>query len=540
MKNFISVLLLFFLIASNTSCTLILMPSKQNVNVKTDSNDSKVFIDNKEQIGEGKSFSTKITKTGSKQLTLKTPGFKDQHFVIKPEKRSPLFYPLMTLDFPFLFFGYGYFVTDKPKNFEYAKTIEIKNEIRYENRKEKEKFISISAIKLNISDIEKDFNVFYLTEKDDIDSEILKLKNKKTIETKKDANKKNNKKEIKYLKPKQNGVKTEDTNLTEGINETLKKTGFIDTINTIFLDNNNSVVIQGEIYEIDEFNFASINCEYKKIGVNVKWNILNTYNEIIDSVKIYSLSDPFVSSNYTNNFDYQPIITDAIEKSFNLLRNNSKYRENAEITSDFDTKDEILTIQKPKNLVKELSEASDASVIIKRNDNGHGSGFAISNDGYILTNYHVIAGKSATKTEEIKVILSDGTELEAQIVRFNKARDIALIKVEHSFNKAFLLKTEKEFQNLLQVYTIGTPKSIELGQSISAGLISNERKANKNNVLQLSMSINGGNSGGPLFDSKGILHGVIQAKLVGFATEGVGFAIPSYLISNYLNIKYSK
>jgi len=114
------------------------------------------------------------------------------------------------------------------------------------------------------------------------------------------------------------------------------------------------------------------------------------------------------------------------------------------------------------------------------------------------------------------------------------------LKVEYNFEKAFLLTSEKTFKNLSEVYTIGAPKSVELGQSVSIGLISNERNSNNNNVLQLSMSLNGGNSGGPLFDKTGVLHGVIQAKLVGKDTEGVGFAIPGYLIPEYLKISYSK
>ncbi len=89
------------------------------------------------------------------------------------------------------------------------------------------------------------------------------------------------------------------------------------------------------------------------------------------------------------------------------------------------------------------------------------------------------------------------------------------------------------------MYTIGAPKSIELGQSISAGIISNERNNNNNVLLQLGMSVNAGNSGGPLFNKDGVLDGVVCAKLIGENTEGVAFAIPSYLIQGYLNIKYN-
>jgi serine protease Do len=152
----------------------------------------------------------------------------------------------------------------------------------------------------------------------------------------------------------------------------------------------------------------------------------------------------------------------------------------------------------------------------------------------------VIAGKNQDKPSSVKVILSNGILLDAEVIRYNGARDIALLKVAYNFEKAFLLSDIKSFKNLSEVYTIGAPKSIELGQSVSLGLISNERTTNNNNLLQLNININGGNSGGPLFDKNGTLHGVIQSKLVGKDTEGVGFAIPSYLLFSYLNIQYQK
>lgn len=88
-----------------------------------------------------------------------------------------------------------------------------------------------------------------------------------------------------------------------------------------------------------------------------------------------------------------------------------------------------------------------------------------------------------------------------------------------------------------EVYTIGAPKSIELGQSVSTGIISNKRTTNQNNLLQMNMSINSGNSGGPLFDKTGNLQGVVTSKLYGIGVEGISFSIPSYKLEDYLNIK---
>jgi S1-C subfamily serine protease len=89
-------------------------------------------------------------------------------------------------------------------------------------------------------------------------------------------------------------------------------------------------------------------------------------------------------------------------------------------------------------------------------------------------------------------------------------------------------------QNL---YTIGAPKHIELGQTITRGIFSNERIVNNNHLLQLNMNVNSGNSGGPVIDNNQKLHGVIVSKLWGLSVEGICFAIPSHIIKDNLNLK---
>ncbi len=198
-----------------------------------------------------------------------------------------------------------------------------------------------------------------------------------------------------------------------------------------------------------------------------------------------------------------------------------------------------MTIPFPTAPVTRKGNAVDACVTVKTKD-GHGSGFAISNDGYILTNYHVLPGAYRGKPNDPTIITSDNQEIPGKIIRYNKFRDVALIKVDKKFDYAFKCGNVKAYEKLQDVYTIGAPESLELGQSISAGILSNERNNNNNALLQLGMSVNAGNSGGPLFDENGVLDGVVCAKLIGENTEGVAFAIPSYLIQGYLNIKYGK
>jgi len=527
---------------------MILMPSKQKVNVSTTNENSVVFAEN-EEIGRGTNFTTKIKKSGAKQIVIQTPEYKDEHIVIMPQKKSPLFYPFLALDIPLM---YGLLFSGVPKTYIYDKNLKFENSIKLENRIDSQKYINLSSISLNIKDKKKDLQDYYINSKGDIYANIDKaVANRATSMEKAEVReqKKSQKKGKKNYLVNDNEVKSEDTEFSESIFKTLKKTGYIDTVNKVFQDNNNTIIIEGEIQKADLFNVNRTSSMgvlnpmiggYQKLGVGIQWFIKNSYGEILDSVYVYEYSGDFKPNYSTTNSKSELIYDDAVDRSYFKLRKTEEFLKNIEVNSDFTSKDEKMTISEPKAVVKEVADASLASVIIKRKDKGHGSGFAISNDGYILTNFHVIAGKTIDKQESIKVILSNGEELEATVVRFNRARDIALLKVDYKFEKAFLLKSTKDFKNLQEVYTIGAPKSIELGQTVTLGLISNERKTNNNNVLQLSMSINGGNSGGPLFDKTGLLHGVIQAKLVGYSTEGVGFAIPSYMIPEYLNLSIKK
>lgn len=543
----ISFLILSAFTLSISSCNLILMPSKQKVNVTTSNENSVVFADN-EEIGRGSNFTTKIKKSGSKQIVIQTPEYKDEHIVVMPQRKSPLFYPFLVLDAPLL---YGLLFSGIPKTFVYDKNLKLENSTKLEYRAESQKYINLSSISLNIKDKNKDLQDYYISSNGDIYANIDKAvadRNSSIEKAEVREQKKAQKKGKKNYLVNNNEVKSEDTEFSESIFKTLKKTGYIDTVNKVFQDNNNTIVIEGEILKADLFNINRTSMlgavtpmigGYQKLGVGIEWYIKNSYGEILDSVYVYEYSGDFKTV-YGSFSKSELIYDDAVDKSYFKLRKMEEFLKNLDVNSDFTSKDEKLTITEPKAVVKEVADASLASVIIKRKDKGHGSGFAISNDGYILTNFHVIAGKTTEKQESIKVILSNGEELEAKIVRFNRARDIALLKVDYKFEKAFLLKSTKDFKNLQEVYTIGAPKSIELGQTVTLGLISNERKTNNNNVLQLSMSINGGNSGGPLFDKAGLLHGVIQAKLVGYSTEGVGFAIPSYMIPEYLNLSIKK
>lgn len=184
-----------------------------------------------------------------------------------------------------------------------------------------------------------------------------------------------------------------------------------------------------------------------------------------------------------------------------------------------------------------LQEAVKAVVTVKIPD-GHGSGCIISSDGYFITNYHVIAEDTSN---EVKIINSDGDSLMAKYVRSNTSYDLALLKIEKPGKYKFFSPNLSPDINVgTEVYAIGTPTDIALGQTMTKGIISSKRKIGDRTLIQTDVSINPGNSGGGLVDDKGVLQGIVNASLIRYGVQGIGFAIPAHYIQNALKIKFQQ
>jgi serine protease Do len=196
----------------------------------------------------------------------------------------------------------------------------------------------------------------------------------------------------------------------------------------------------------------------------------------------------------------------------------------------------VLTIKTPTAVVSDKADGYEATVTVKTKT-GHGSGFAITNDGYIITAYEAIDPEN--EDPGVTIVTSEGEEVGAVILRADSFAGLALVKAGRQFPKAFKCPLTKQFKLLQTVYRVGASISLELGQSVSAGIISNERVFDGAQRLQLNMSVNYGMSGAPVFDEQGLLHGVIVSKLTGDNTEGVSFAVPAYLIANFMNIRFN-
>ena len=159
-----------------------------------------------------------------------------------------------------------------------------------------------------------------------------------------------------------------------------------------------------------------------------------------------------------------------------------------------------------------------------------GSGFIMSEDGYVVTNFHVVEGASS-----VNVVLYDGKSLPAQLVGYDSTNDIALLKVEANGLSPVVLGSSDDLIVGDQVVAIGNPLG-ELTSTLTVGYVSaKERTVSTDgtvmNMIQTDAAINSGNSGGPLFNMKGEVVGITTAKYSGSSSsgasiEGIGFAIP--------------
>lgn len=169
---------------------------------------------------------------------------------------------------------------------------------------------------------------------------------------------------------------------------------------------------------------------------------------------------------------------------------------------------------------------------------GIGSGFIINENGEILTNYHVVKG-----AKEVHVTLSTGKEVPAEVVNYDEAQDIALLKLKEKIKVPAVaeLGNSDNLQPGQTVVAIGTPLSKEFASTITQGIISavgrtvDTKTGKQINLIQTDAAINPGNSGGPLVNAEGQVIGINTLKVSGGA-EGLGFAIPINEVKSKLDV----
>jgi serine protease Do len=187
-----------------------------------------------------------------------------------------------------------------------------------------------------------------------------------------------------------------------------------------------------------------------------------------------------------------------------------------------------------RDLVSQLGEA----VVQVRTPSGLGSGFILNEDGFLMTNFHVIEGETQISVE---VYHQTGGELErksykqVRIIAINKFGDLALLKIDDKDAPKFkyvLLGSADALAVGESVFAIGSPLGLE--RTVTEGILSTKTRQMAGELyLQTTTQINPGNSGGPLFNMRGEVIGITNMKIT--FGEGLGFAIPVESVKFFLD-----
>lgn len=486
------------------SCASILNGKNQKVTIHSPIENATVYVDNKE-VGKGKTVVAKMLRdTKEKQIRIEKEGYKPIYKVHYQTSKSPLY--IMSV-IPFGVLWIPIFTDFGPKAFNYKKEVTIdETPIKITKRTNEMKYVYLK-------------NTAF-----DVKSEDLKVKLIKNKNFKKGKDK------SKELVKSDEDIKFDNSIFSDAVYSILKENNYVDTTKTILKSKTNSLYISAKISKIDFENVYAIHARsYMNFLVTtavIEWEIMDIYDQSKFKKQFKSKSGEFVINGKESA---NASLEDAINNSFFQLMQIKEVNELLKLENNVVEKFDALALKADKT-TSNLEEALHATVTIKKKS-GHGSGCIISNDGYIVTNFHVVAGN-----EEFTVVDGEGKEYKATLIRKSEELDLALIKVASTFAHAFKLVNNKNYSIGDDIYVAGTPASLELSQTLTKGIISGNRKSGTNTYIQLDASVNSGNSGGALVKKTGEFVGVINSKIIGFGMEGLGFSIPADRVIDGLNI----
>lgn len=494
-----------------SSCASILNPKYQKIDIKAP-NKSEVTINGEEpEMANGK---YKVERNLSpKEITVSKEGYKDKSTTILQYKKSPIYFFSWV---PFGIMLYPPFYDRGPRSFNYDKEVRVGQKMAKLPVKEAlTKEVQLNKVSVDLKDKDVKYRTFYSYR-----GYLRNEDKKKTKDAEIDTN-----------------VKLENTIFTDALNEVLRDNGFIDTTKTVFKDSyQNNLFLNATVTGVTFHYIANRgSTKFNYVDMEIKWEVLDYYKKNIYSQTIKSTSDKLRVRYDERQYDLRYVIKDGLEYGLLELMNSSKMKkilkDNSQKTKEAEI--ETLVLKSSGNYVSSMSEAVKSSVTIKTKD-GHGSGFIVSSDGYIVTNYHVIA-----EMEDLKIILNDKTEYTPTLARESKLYDLALLKIDAKGFKPMKILATKDVEIASAVFAVGTPTVEDLSQTVSKGIISGMRTSESGiKFIQTDASVNSGNSGGALTNERGEVLGVVSAKLKGFGIEGVAFGVPAYEILDKLKIEF--
>lgn len=270
--------------------------------------------------------------------------------------------------------------------------------------------------------------------------------------------------------------------------------------------------------------------------ITVDWQIYNpARKEIIGEISTdgSALHDELIA-----DIEYQ-----LLAESFALAINNllasrdfidlSKRSNQLADTPKFHSRQSIKNNLARHSSLEQALDNSTKSTVTIRTASNHGSGFAIGDGGLVLTNAHVVGN-----AKFVTLVVSGQIEVQGEVAKVDKGRDIALIKVQGARLPTLHIHTDPDMLKIGDtVYAIGSPLTEDLAGSVTSGIMSAARIFEGYKWIQADVAINPGNSGGPLIDATGSVVGVSTAGYQPAGSQvGLNLFIPIMDAINYLGL----
>jgi len=182
---------------------------------------------------------------------------------------------------------------------------------------------------------------------------------------------------------------------------------------------------------------------------------------------------------------------------------------------------ELPPVRPIRDVESVVSDSRMAVVTVFAGD-AMGSGFLISRDGYLLTDEHVVG-----QTRYVRVKFVTGREVNGEVVRSDRRRDVALVKLETDLYQYLPLGESGRIRPGADVFAIGTPIEEDFGQTITKGILSGYGEDDGLRILRSDVSIRKGNSGGPLLDRSGAVVGLSVSAYT--MSDGVGMGLNGFI-----------
>jgi serine protease Do len=268
--------------------------------------------------------------------------------------------------------------------------------------------------------------------------------------------------------------------------------------------------------------------------IRVNWQI---YGQLERKVVFEATTEGSYEAKESTASGIEKAMTNAFAMATQNLLANEKFhslvmRQSGSLIKDRSESMPVMEIKVQNQQVSDVSSVRDGTVTIYSGLGGHGSGFLISGDGYLLTNEHVVR-----EAKFLRVRLTNGREVLGDVLRKDSARDVALVKLRE-VNLPFVKLNTTSLPKIGQdVYAVGTPRDKSLDATVTKGIVSAYRDERGQKFIQSDVQIHPGNSGGPLSTADGSVVGIaVMGLQVGGASQNLNFFVPIESALKALNI----